>query len=159
MRRRPGRIQQRLADILKKKMGNIIEFATNHPWLASGTIAMALAVIFNELRLKASGFTALSATQAVRLINQGARIVDIREQKQFDDGHIVDAINIPADELADQFEKKLKAAKTVIVVCDTGSRSGQAVAMLRRSGVEKAFNLQGGLSSWRQENLPVVASS
>jgi len=137
-------------------MGNIFEFATNHPWLASGTIMMALAVIFYELRQKASGFTALSSAQAVRLINQGARVVDIRDREQFDAGHIVDAINIPAAELADHAEKKLKASKSIIVVCDTGTRSGQAVATLRRSGYEKAFNLQGGLATWRNENLPVV---
>jgi rhodanese-related sulfurtransferase len=139
-------------------MGNIFEFATNHPWLASGTIAMALAVIFYELRQKASGFTALSSAQAVRLINQGARVVDIRDQQPFDNGHIVDAINIPAGELADNFDKKFKA-KTIIVVCDTGTSSGKAVATLRRSGHDKAFNLQGGLASWRNENLPVVASN
>jgi len=117
---------------------------------------MALAVIFYELRQKASGFTALSSAQAVRLINQGARVVDIRDREQFDAGHIVDAINIPAAELADHAEKKLKASKSIIVVCDTGTRSGQAVATLRRSGYEKAFNLQGGLATWRNENLPVV---
>ena len=138
-------------------MGNLFEFAANHPWLSSATIAMALAVIFYELRLKASGFTALSAAQAVRLINQGARVVDIRDQQKFAEGHIVDAVNIPADELADRFDRKFKE-KVTIVVCDTGTRSGQAVATLRRSGHDKAFNLQGGLSSWRNENLPVVAS-
>ena len=158
MRRRPG-TPSTTSRQTQQQMGNIFEFATNHPWLTSGTIAMALAAIFYELRLKASGFTALSTAQAVRLINQGARVVDIRDQQQFDSGHIVDAINIPAAELADQFEKKLKAAKTIIVVCDTGTRSGKTVATLRRSGHEKAFNLQGGLSTWRNENLPVITSN
>lgn len=158
MRRRPGRIEQQRADILKK-MGKIFEFAANHPWLASGTIAMALIVIFNELRQKASKITSLSSAQAVRLINQGARVVDIRDQEQFDNGHIVDALNIPASELATQTDKKLKKAKSIVVVCDTGTRSGQAVAALRKSGHDSAFNLQGGLTAWRNENLPVVTSN
>jgi rhodanese-related sulfurtransferase len=157
MRRRPG-TPSTTSRYTRQQMGNIFEFATNHPFLVSGTIAMALAVIFYELRLKASGFTALTSSQAVQLINQGARVVDIRDQQHFDTGHIVDAVNIPAAELADHFDKKFKA-KTVIVVCDTGTRSGKAVATLRRSGQEKAFNLQGGLATWRNENLPVVTSS
>ena len=143
----------------EQHMGKIFEFAANNPMLAAGTIAMALAVLFYELRQKAGNVAALSATQAVRLINQGARVVDIREPAQFDAGHIVDAINMPANELADAIDKKWKKAKSIIVVCDSGTRSGQAVAALRKSGHEIAFNLQGGLTAWRTDNLPVVTSS
>lgn len=120
---------------------------------------MALVVIFYELRQKAGEVAALSPAQAVRLINQGARIVDIREQAQFDAGHIVDAVNMPADELADAIDGRFKKAKSIIVVCDNGVRSGQAVTALRKKGHDQAFNLRGGISAWRTENLPVVASS
>jgi len=139
-------------------MGTIIEFAGNHPLLASGTIAMALAVIFYELSQKTRGLAALSAGQAVRLINQGARVVDIREQEKFAAGHIVDAINIPAAELTEDVDNKLKNAKWIILVCDSGMRSGQSVAALRKAGNEKAFNLKGGLTAWQTENLPIVTS-
>ncbi len=139
-------------------MSKLLEFAANHPWLASGTIAMALAVIFYELRQKAGDVAALSPAQAVRLINQGARIIDIREQAQFDAGHIVDAVNMPASELAGAIDKQFKKAKSIIVVCDTGVRSGQAIAALRKKGHDNAFNLRGGIAAWRTENLPVVTS-
>ena len=119
---------------------------------------MALLVMFNELRQKAGSIASVSATQAVRLINQGARVVDIREPAQFDAGHIVDAVNIPAADLAIAIDKKLKKAKSIIVVCDSGTRSGQAVAALRKSGHEATFNLKGGLTAWRSDNLPVVTS-
>ncbi|MAF82568.1 MAG: rhodanese-like domain-containing protein [Gammaproteobacteria bacterium] len=140
-------------------MGKIFEFAANHPWLASGTIAMALVVIFYELRQKAGGLTALSSAKAVQLINRGAQVVDVRDQEHFDAGHIVDAINIPAAELADQADKKLKKSKSIIVICDSGNRSIQAVAVLRRSGYDQSFSLQGGLAAWRNKNLPVVTSN
>lgn len=140
-------------------MGNLFEFAASHPLLASATIAMALIVIFYELRLKASGLSALSSAQAVQLINnQGARVVDIRDKEHFETGHIVDAINIPASDLATQIDKKLKKVKPIVVVCDTGTSSGQAVAVLRKSGHENTFNLQGGLAAWRSANLPIVKS-
>ncbi len=140
-------------------MGNIFEFAANHPLLASGTVAMALVVIFYELRQKAGEISSLSSAQTVRLINQGATVVDIRDQEHFAAGHIVDALNIPASDLVDLSNKKLKKAKSILVVCDNGTRSGQAVATLRKNGHESAFNLQGGLSAWQNENLPVIASN
>lgn len=140
-------------------MGNILEFAGNHPLLASATIAMALAVIFYELRQKAGAIASLSSAQAVQYINQGARVVDIRDQEQFDAGHIIDAINLPTAELTVQADTKLKKAKAIVVVCDTGTRSGQAVAALRKSGHDNVFNLQGGLTAWRSDNLPIVASN
>ncbi|HJP38197.1 MAG: rhodanese-like domain-containing protein [Gammaproteobacteria bacterium] len=140
-------------------MDKIFEFAANHPWLASGTIAMALVVIFYELRQKAGGLTALSSAKTVQLINRGAQVVDIRDQEHFDTGHIVDSINIPTAELEKQADKKLKNSKSIIIVCDSGSRSIQAVAVLRRSGYDQSFSLQGGLAAWRNANLPVVTSS
>ena len=140
-------------------MGNIFEFAANHPLLVSATIGMTLAVLFYELRRKAGAIAALGPAQAVRLINGGAKVVDIRSPESFAQGHIVDAVNIAADDLNDHVDKKLKAAKSILIVCDSGTRSGQAVTGLRRNGNEKVFNLQGGIMAWRNENLPIVSAS
>lgn len=138
-------------------MDQLLEFVSNNTLLAAGTVAMALAVIFNELRIKASGLTAIPPIQAVRLINGGAKVVDVRDKEHFGKGHIIDAVNIPEAELAAGLDAKLKKAKAVVVVCDTGGKSGHVVAKLRKSGVETVFSLQGGLGAWQRENLPVVA--
>ncbi len=139
-------------------MEQLIEFSNAHPLLVAGTILMALAVIFYELRMKASGLTSISTVQAVRLINQGARVIDIRDKSQFDSGHIVNSINIPAAELDGEGDKRLKSSKSIILVCDNGSKSSQCITPLKKSGRENIFNLQGGLASWRQENLPILTS-
>jgi rhodanese-related sulfurtransferase len=139
-------------------MEQLIEFSNAHPMLVSGTILMALVVIFYELRMKASGLTAISTVQAVRLINQGARVVDIRDKSQFEAGHIVNSINIPAAELDGEADKRLKSGKSIILVCDNGSKSSQCVTPMKKSGRENIFSLQGGLASWRQENLPVLTT-
>lgn len=140
-------------------MSQLIEFTNNHPILVSGTIAMALAVIFNELRLRTQGLTAVSAVQAVQLINQGARVIDVRDQAQFAAGHIVDAMHIPAAELSTGKHKRLKTGKSFILVCADGSRSRQCADTLRKAGYESTFSLKGGLASWTRENLPVVSSA
>jgi rhodanese-related sulfurtransferase len=139
-------------------MEQLIEYSNNHPMLMAGTILMALAVIFYELRTRASGLTAISTVHAVRLINQGARVIDIREQTQFDAGHIVNSVHIPAAELDQESDKRLKNGKSIILVCDNGSKSSQCIAPMKKSGRENVFSLRGGLTSWRQENLPVVTT-
>jgi rhodanese-related sulfurtransferase len=139
-------------------MEQLIEFTNNNPLLVAGTVLMGLAVIFYELRKQAGGVTALSSAQAVQLINQGARIVDIRDEKKFNSGHIIDAINIPATEIGGDDSTRLKKAKSVLLVCDNGSESGKCVVTLKKSGIENAFSLRGGLANWQQDNLPVITS-
>ncbi len=139
-------------------MDQLIEFTNAHPILVTGLIAMALATIFYELRLRTGGLSGVSALQAVRLINDGGRVVDVREKTLFDSGHIVDAVNIPATELAGDNSARFKKAKSVILVCDNGVSSGKCVDPLRKAGLENAFSLKGGLAAWRNENLPIVSS-
>jgi rhodanese-related sulfurtransferase len=140
-------------------MTQLIDFINNQPWLVAGTLAMGLAVLFYEIRLRTRGLMAISPAQLVRLINQGARVVDIRDKEQFDAGHIVDSINLPAADPAAGQAKKIKHSKTVVLVCDTGSKSGQCVEPWRAAGYESAFSLNGGLAAWRQDNLPIVAGN
>lgn len=139
-------------------MEQLIEFSNSHPLLVAGTILMALAVIFYELRMKTNSLSAISSVQAVQLINQGARVVDIRDKAQFDTGHIVNAINIPAAELDGEGSNLPKKAKSIILVCDNGAKSSQCLAPIKKSGRENVFSLQGGLANWRQDNLPVTKS-
>ena len=62
----------------------------------------AVAVIVYEVRERVQSFAALSAMQAVRLMNQGALVIDLRGKEAFDAGHIGDARNVPAAELEAQ---------------------------------------------------------
>lgn len=138
-------------------MDRLLEFVSNNIVLAAGTVAMALAVIFNELRLKAAGLSAVPAARVVGLINSGSKVVDVRDQESYEKGHIVGSINIPESELADKLSKKLKNAKSIVLVCDSGARSGQLVAKLRKQGNESVYSVQGGIGAWQRDNLPTVA--
>ncbi len=139
-------------------MGQLLEFANNHPLLSAGIVAMSLAIIFYEIRLKGQALLQVTTAQAVTLINQGARVVDVREQGAFEAAHILDAINLPADSLAKSPDKtQLKKKKPVLLVCDTGMISSRCVNGLRQAGFETVFSLQGGLDGWRRDNLPVVS--
>ena len=94
--------------------------------------------------------------QATRLINdQDAVIVDVRPSAEYAAGHLPNARNIAADELAKR-AGDLPKGKPVIVVCGTGNRAGRAASSLRAAGRQDVFCLEGGVSAWQQAGLPLV---
>ena len=140
-------------------MQDFVEFTNNNIWLVTGLFASGLACMVYELRLKARNVASVGVQTAVRLINDGSRVVDVREPEKYAGGHIVDASNVlKADVLADpknlgkKFDKK-----NVLLVCDNGASSGECVAQLRKDGLENVFSLRGGIEEWRKENLPLVS--
>jgi rhodanese-related sulfurtransferase len=137
-------------------MQELVEFSTANPWLVSGLVASALAVIFYELKLKARDIGSLSIPLAVRMINEGSRVVDVRANDQFATGHIVDAQNIPLEELRSNPDRLQKLKKGALLICDTGVKSAELTAELRKNGLENVFSIKGGLMAWQQDNLPVV---
>jgi rhodanese-related sulfurtransferase len=139
-------------------MGQLAEFVTNHPLLALSVLVSLTAVILYELRLRTHGLYQLSASDAVRLINKGATIVDVRKADAFGAGHIVNARNVPLEAIEKDPGGAVEKTKNrpLLAVCDNGSSSARAAGALRRAGYEIVFSLRGGLSSWRGENLPLV---
>ncbi len=116
-----------------------------------------LLVLFvrNETR---RGGTSVTIQQAVDLMNRAdAVVVDVRDKKEYSQGHIVNAINIPyaaletrADELNDHKDRH------IIVACKMGQHSNLAGTILRRKGFATVSKLAGGMMEWRNQNLPVV---
>jgi rhodanese-related sulfurtransferase len=138
-------------------MDRLLEYAARHPLLAGGTMLLALAVAAYEFSRARSGGQSVAPTEAVRLMNQGAVLVDVRTRAEFDGGHILDARHVPQDEVAQAAEtlKRFKE-KPVIVCCESGMRSGAAARVLQGQGFTTVVNLRGGLQAWRAENLPLV---
>ena len=83
-------------------------------------------------------------------------VLDVRNHKDFSSGHIVDALNIPFDKLAERMvELEKHKAKTIIVVDAMGQHAGMVARDLKKAGYTAA-KLGGGIASWRGDNLPVV---
>ena len=139
-------------------MDRILEFAGNHTLLVFALVTSFLLVIFTELRRKASGMLAVAPTEAVKLINNDAIVLDLRSAESFSRGHIVGARNVPMDELDGHMDKLSKFRnKPVVAVCNAGMTSTKAVNALRNSGFESVYNLKGGMAAWGQAGLPVVS--
>jgi rhodanese-related sulfurtransferase len=138
-------------------MSRFIEYVTNHPFLvAAAAILVAVTIVF-EFRQRARGSFAIAPNEAVGLVNAGALVLDVRDAKSYESGHIIDARSIPATEVAEKAEslKKFKE-KPVVIYCDNGFSSASTAKVLRALGFTKVVSLRGGLQSWLQENLPVV---
>jgi len=138
-------------------MTRFVEYTTNHPFLVAAAAILAVLAIVIELRHRARGSSVIPPSDAVRLVNAGALVLDVRDAKAFESGHIIDARSIAASDVPARADslKKFKE-KPVVVYCDNGFSSAAAAKALKAQGFTKVVTLRGGLPSWLQENLPVV---
>jgi rhodanese-related sulfurtransferase len=99
----------------------------------------------------------LEPTAAVQLINrEKAVVVDVCQPDEFAQGHIVGSRNIPLADLEAKLASTVKnKSLPLILVCQTGMRSGRAVAIAKKLGYEQAQSLAGGLQAWKTATLPV----
>jgi rhodanese-related sulfurtransferase len=138
-------------------MDRLLEYINSHPFLVSLAVAILLAVIAFELRTRRMGFAALPPQDAIRLMNQGAAVYDLREAAAFAAGHIGNAKNLAVDQhdkAADVLKKYRE--KFLVLYCEDGSASAALARKLHAAGFTKTFNLRGGLSTWRADGLPLV---
>lgn len=137
-------------------MQQIIEFSGNHPYLVGLAVVLTIILVANEFRLFSRKGIDVSPSQSVALINNGAKVLDIRSIERFRSGHIIGALHIALDELEDKAEKLLKKHKGsfIIVYDDNGMQGARASTMLRNLQY-KAVNLKGGIAAWNSDNLPL----
>lgn len=137
-------------------MNRLLEFIAHHPGLASATGALIVVILLYELRLRAENRSAVSPQDVIRLMNQGALLLDLRPQEQYAAGHLQGARLMNGEQIlkASDTLKKHKE-KTVVVYDESGSLGGAAVRQLVSQGFTRVFTLRGGLAAWRADNLPV----
>jgi rhodanese-related sulfurtransferase len=98
----------------------------------------------------------VTVQQAEELRKQGAVILDVREDWEFEQGHIDGALHIPLQTLPARLDDVPKDQR-VVINCHHGGRSMRAVQFLREQGHNHIANLQGGLDRWSQEIDPSIA--
>lgn len=121
-------------------------------------VAIVALLVMDTYKRKLLGFQEIKTQEAVRLINhEGAIALDVREDNEYNEGHILNALHIPSG-LVEQRLDELEPYKTqaLIVYCRTGQRSAQASAALRKQGFERIYKLSGGMTAWRGADLPVA---
>jgi GrxC family glutaredoxin len=118
----------------------IILFLLARTWIGPGAVAVVL------------------PTETIQLINhKDALIVDVRTDKEYLQGHVMNALHIPLGKLDDRLQE-LSAYKNtpVVMVCRSGARSGHAAMKLKKQGFTDVHNMGGGMLAWERANLPIT---
>ncbi|MCB0866304.1 MAG: rhodanese-like domain-containing protein [Solirubrobacterales bacterium] len=97
--------------------------------------------------------TELNPEDAASKVEAGAQLIDVRQQYEWDAGHIDGAVHLPLEKLPVR-AAELDRDREIVVACRSGSRSAFVVAALREAGFE-AFNLAGGLQAWVADGKPI----
>ena len=87
-------------------------------------------------------------------------MLDVRTPEEFSDGYISNAVNVDYNNENFKTEVgKLDSKATYFVYCRSGKRSANAAAYMRSSGFTNVYELSGGITSWKENKLPVVTKS
>lgn len=89
-------------------------------------------------------FLGIGNSKIKNALRHGAIVIDVRTPQEFDRGKVPESINIPVDRIAANAERIKGMGRPVVFCCESGSRSGNAVTILKGKGLKEVYN--GG--SW-----------
>jgi rhodanese-related sulfurtransferase len=114
-------------------------------------------LIWQSIGGRLTGLNQVGPAEATRLINDDALVLDVREDKEWSEGHIPNAKHIPLGQLSTRISELEKyKGRPIVVSCRSGHRSASACRTLKKNGFEHAHNLSGGIIAWEQASLPVT---
>ncbi len=96
--------------------------------------------------------------QAATKIGEGAQLMDVRTQEEWDEGHLKGAklVTLSKEGFAAKAKAVFDPKKPVVVYCHSGRRSAMAAKQLREGGFTTVFEIAGGLTAWEKDGKPVV---
>ena len=98
----------------------------------------------------------ISVAEAAGKREQGAFILDVRTAEEWEEYHIPDSTLIPLDDLEARINE-VPRNQDVVVVCRSGNRSQQGLAILKSSGFTQVSSMMGGLTEWKAQGYPTVS--
>ena len=118
-------------------------------------MVIAMAVFLGILQLTAPD--GVDVKQAQILNQQGALLLDVREPAEYSAVHAPNAKLIPLGQINSRL-KELDSYKDkpIVVMCRSGRRSAQAVAILQEAGYTRVSNIKGGILAWESNGLKVI---
>jgi len=138
-------------------MDRVLEYLSHHPWLTTATAVVAALIVVYEIRARSESLVSVSPQELIRLMNQGALLLDLRTAEEFALGHLAGARQMSGAEILKAADalKKYKE-KTIVVYDGSGSLGPAAARQLAEQGFTRALTLRGGLAAWRADNLPLT---
>ena len=81
-------------------------------------------------------------------------LIDVREPREFERNHAKGARNIPVNQVMQRLGE-IPKDRDVLVICQSGNRSGSAAKALMQAGYTRIFNVSGGTGAWMMHHLPL----
>jgi len=135
----------------------LIEFAGNHTLLVLALFAILVMLAGSEIQQRLSQVKAVSPGEATRLLNhENAIMIDMRSDKDYREGHIVNAVNMPDSKGEVPTTLNKYRERPVIVYCQRGQQSTAVCNRLSKQGFVSVYHLQGGVQAWQKAELPLT---
>ena len=122
------------------------------------SVPLFLSIILWFRSEKKRGGNRVDYNQLTNLVNkESACLVDVRPKSEFDLGAIAGSVNIPFEELDNRNDELLKQQENpLVLICKIGRNAALAGEKLQQHGYKNTHVLQGGITTWEQEGLPLV---
>lgn len=135
-----------------------LDFVVQHWYLFVMLLAILLLIAFDPAGRSVGGAAKISPAQLPQIqARKSAVLVDIRSNEEYGKGHIEQSLSLPLDTLESNIKKLNKyRGKPVIIVCQSGMRAAKAASVLKKNQFEELYILDGGVTSWSKENLPLI---
>jgi rhodanese-related sulfurtransferase len=95
----------------------------------------------------------ITRDEARRLVEEGAQLIDVRADHEWEAGHVAGAVHLPLDELAGRVAE-FDRGRPVVLYCRGGNRSTMATEALVAAGFDAA-KLSEGIVGWAEAGLPL----
>lgn len=127
------------------------------PWIWIGALVIVAAIgLFLISRVAGSASSSqISTAQAYGKYQGGSLILDVRTVNEWNQGHIPGSVLIPLEELSNKIGE-VPRNRDVVVVCRTGVRSQQGLAILQQAGYTRVASMTGGMDAWQAAGYPVA---
>lgn len=135
----------------------MLQYLQNNIWTILIALTSGAMLFWSFFGNRIRGIKDIDHIAATQLINhQNALVLDVREQGEYDSGHILNSRLIPLGKLRERLgELEKYRDRPIVVVCRSGMRSASACALLGKQGFAQTYNLSGGVMAWQKASLPL----
>ena len=141
-------------------MIKFLDFVSEQWFLITLLAAAVAALAWLENRRAGKSISSHALTSMVN--RDAAVVIDLRDKADFDNGHIVDAVNLPFSKWQLQHNAGGKTDlqqygdKPLVLVCKMGQQSSYVAKRIQTEGAPVVYRLAGGLMEWQGAQMPLV---
>ncbi len=128
----------------------------SYGWIVLGVVAVGIVLWMASKLTSKDSFSEVSQDTLLRYLEEDRDmcILDVRSQREFEDGHVAKAIHMDYQKISTHTEDlDPYRRKDLIVYCEHGMRARMAISVLLRAGFSRVYHLEGDMVEWKRAGL------